>query len=285
MSYEAQTPSYRGDVSTDSLQVTAEGYGPIPTSMSATFTIEGSRIVLPRVHVATKESSADLSGVLDDPRTLHGTFAMKGNVAVREAVRIFGLPIEPTGSASFDGQVNVAFDQPLTSILQGRVIARGLGYTQDRLKIRDAEVRGELELTRDRLTLEQMTATVLGANVAGQANLEHGQQFHVEGTIDGLDLRQAATIFTDRPVAWSGTMAGTFSTDATVGQRDTMARANLSIVPATGDARWTVISMWPTIRPAGPWRWGRRPSPLRPRAWRFPERWVRCCRCGCGRPI
>ena len=37
MNYEAQTPSYRGEVSTDSLQVTAEGYGPIPTSMSATF--------------------------------------------------------------------------------------------------------------------------------------------------------------------------------------------------------------------------------------------------------
>ena len=153
MSYEAQTPSYRGDVSTDSLQVTAEGYGPIPTSMSATFAIEASRILLPQVHVATKESSADLSGALDDPRTLHGAFTMKASVAVREAVRIFGLPLEPTGSASFDGQVNVAFDQPLTSILQGRVIARGLGYTQDRLKIRDAEVRGELGLTRDRLTL------------------------------------------------------------------------------------------------------------------------------------
>ena len=197
MSYEAQTPSYRGEVSTDSLLVTAEGYGPIPTSMSATFTIEKSRIVLPQVHVATKESSADLSGVLNDPRSLHGTFSMKGNVAVREAVRIFNLPIEPMGSASFDGQVNVAFDQPLTSILQGRVIARGLGYTQDRLKIRDAEVRGDLQLTRDRLALRQMTATVFGANIAGQADLEHGQQFHVEGTIDGLDLRRAAAILTD----------------------------------------------------------------------------------------
>ena len=130
--------------------------------------------------------------------------------------------------------MNVAFDQPLTSILHGRVIARGLGYTQDRLKIRDAEVRGDLQLTRDRLTLRQMTAKVMGANIAGQANLEHGQQFHVEGTIDGLDLRRAASILTDRPVAWSGTMAGTFSTDATVGQRDAMARANLSIVPAPG---------------------------------------------------
>ena len=43
MSYEAQTPSYRGEVSTDSLQVSPEGYGPIPTSMSATFVIEKSR--------------------------------------------------------------------------------------------------------------------------------------------------------------------------------------------------------------------------------------------------
>jgi translocation and assembly module TamB len=234
MTYEAQTPSYRGDVSTDSLQVTAEGYGPIPTSMSATFALEKSRIVLSRVHVATKESSADLSGILNDAKSLHGTLSMKASASVREAVRIFGLPIEPTGSATFDGKVNVAFDQPLTSILNGRVVARGVGYTQDRLKIRDAEVRGDLLLTQDRLTLERMTATALGANVTGQANLEHGQQFHVEGTIDGLDLRRAAGLVTDRPVAWSGTMAGTFSSDATVGKLATTARANLSIVPSSG---------------------------------------------------
>ena len=233
MSYEAQIPSYRGDVSTDSLQVTAEGYGPIPTSMSTTFAIEKSRIVLPRVHVATKESSADLSGVLNDPKSLRGTFSMKANASVREAVTIFHLPIEPNGSATFDGQVNVAFDQPLTSILQGKVVARGVGYTQDRLKIRDAEVRGDLQLNRDRLTLRQMTATVFGANIAGQANLEHGQQFHVEGTIDGLDLRHAAGVVTDRPVAWSGTMSGMFSADATVGKPETKARANLSIVPGS----------------------------------------------------
>ncbi len=78
MSYEAQTPSYRGDLSTDSVLVTAEGYGPIPASLSATFAIEKSRFLLPRVRVATKESSADLSGSLDDPRAPHGTFAMRG---------------------------------------------------------------------------------------------------------------------------------------------------------------------------------------------------------------
>ena len=236
MNYEAQTPSYRGDVSTDSLQVTAEGFGPIPTSMSATFALEKSRIVLPRVHVATKESSADLSGTLDDPRAPHGTLAMKVNASVREAVRIFHLPVEPTGSAFFDGQVNVAFDQPLTSILHGRVTARGLGYTQDRLKIRDADVRGELQLSRDRLTLGQMTAKVMGAEIVGQANLEHGQQFHTEGTVSGLDLRQAAALLTDRPIAWNGTMAGAFSADATLGRSDAMARANLSITPIAGGA-------------------------------------------------
>ena len=236
LNYEAQTPSYRGEVSTDSLQVTAEGYGPIPTSMSATFALENSRIVVSRMHVATKESSADLSGTLDDLRALHGTFSMKGTAAVREAVKIFRLPLEPTGSASFDGQVNLAFDQPLTSILRGRVIARGLSYTQERLKIQDAAVQGNLLLTRDRLTLEQMTAQALGANIAGRADLEHGQQFHVEGTIDGLDLRRAAAILTNRPVAWSGTMAGTFSADTTVGQADAMARADLGIVPAPGGA-------------------------------------------------
>jgi translocation and assembly module TamB len=234
MTYEAQTPSYRGDVSTDSLQVTAEGYGPIPTSMSATFAIEKSRIVLPQVHVATKESSADLSGTLGDPKAPHGIFAMKATASVREAVRIFQLPLEPTGSATFDGQATVAFSDPFTSSLHGRVVARGLGYTQERLKIRDAEVRGNLDLTQDRLTLRDMSAQVQGAKIAGQVDLEHGRDFHAEGNIDGLDLRQAAAILTDRPVAWSGTLAGTFSADATVGRPDTKARANLNIQPAPG---------------------------------------------------
>lgn len=206
MNYESQTPSYRGDVSTDSLQVTAEGYGPIPTSMQAQFSLEKSRIIVPQLHVATKESSADLSGILNDPAAPHGTFSMKANLAVREAVRIFRLPIEPMGTASFDGQVNVAFDQPLTSILNGSVIARGLGYTQDRLKIRDAVVRGALQLNRDRLTLSQMTAQVMGSNIAGQAVLEQARRFHIEGTINGLDLRRAAATLTDRSVAWSGTL-------------------------------------------------------------------------------
>ena len=231
MNYDARTPSYSGDVSTDSLQVTAEGYGPIPTSLTATFAIEKSRIILPRVHVATKESSADLSGSLDDPRAPRGTFAMRGNIAVREAVRTFRLPIEPAGSASFDGQVTVSFADPYSSSLRGKLVARGLGYTQDRLKIQDADVRGELQFNRDRLTLRQMTATAFGANIAGEANLEHGRQFHVEGTIDGLEMRRAAAIITDRRVPWGGVVAGSFSADATLGGRDTMARANLSITP------------------------------------------------------
>ncbi|HEY2842839.1 MAG TPA: hypothetical protein VGJ09_04285, partial [Bryobacteraceae bacterium] len=245
MTYEAATPSYRGDVSSDGLQVTAEGYGPISTSMSADFVIEKSRLGLPRVHVATKESSADLSGTLGDPAAPHGTFAMKATASVREAVRIFRLPLEPVGSASFDGQVTVAFSEPFTSSLRGRVIARGVGYKQDRLKIENAEVRGELEVANDRVTLQQMTATALGATVAGQANLDHGRQFHVEGSIDGLDLRRAAAIVTDRPVAWSGTIAGMFATDATVGQPNAVTRANLGIVQAQGgvpvDGRLDVV--------------------------------------------
>jgi translocation and assembly module TamB len=236
MTYEAATPSYRGDVSSDGLQVTAEGYGPITTSMSAEFVIEKSRIGLPRVHVATKESSADLSGTLGDPAAPHGTFAMKANASVREAVRIFQLPLEPTGSASFDGQATVAFAEPFTSSLRGRVIARGLGFKQDRLKIEDAEVRGDLQVNQDQVTLEKMTVNALGANVAGQANLDHGRQFHVDGTINGLDLRRAVGILTDRPVAWGGTLAGDFSADATVGQRVTVARANLGIAPMAGAA-------------------------------------------------
>ena len=192
------------------------------------------RIIFSQLQVATKQSSADMAGTLDDLAAPHGTLSIIANVAIPEMVRELGLPIDPAGSAVVDGKLAISFGSPFEFGISGRLTARGLRYRYDRLKVEDAEVRGNLTLSEDRVAIQGMTAQGLGANVTGQAALEHWRQLHVEGTIAGLDMRRAAGIVTDRPMAWNGILAGGFALDATLGQADTKARANLSINPSTG---------------------------------------------------
>src|SRR5579862_5541530 len=231
MDYEARTPSYRGTMSMDGLRATIQGIAPINGSMSAAFTFEKSRVVFSRLRVGTKESTADLTGVLDNLRAPRGTFAMKATVAVREMVRMLNLPIDPVGTAAIDGELSVAFDQPFDWSVRGRLTARGLRYTHDRIKIEDAEMRGNLQLGQTGATLRQMTTQAFGTEVSGEASLAQWRQVHVEGTFAGTDLRRAVGILTDHPVAWKGTLAGGFGVDSTLGQTNSVVHVSMGITP------------------------------------------------------
>jgi len=231
VTYEAAVPSYKGEISSDGLFVKPGDLDPIETKMSATFALEKSRIVFSRLQLATKQSSADLAGTLDDIRSPHGTLSIIATGAVAELVRILKLPIDPAGSAVLDGKLSIAFGPPFDFGITGRLTAKGLRFRQDRLKIDGAEVRGDVTLSQDSLTLRNMTAQALGANVMGQLKLDHWRQLHVEGTIGSLDLRRTVGIMTERPVAWDGTLAGTFAVDTTLGRTNGVVQANMNIAP------------------------------------------------------
>ncbi|MGH9593406.1 MAG: hypothetical protein ACRD5L_09975, partial [Bryobacteraceae bacterium] len=204
LTYDAATPSYQGEMSSDGLRVTPPGLGPIEAKMSAVFTLENSRIMFSRLQIATKESSADLAGALEDMRAPHGTLSLTAKGAVAEMVRLLKLPIDPTGSAVLNGKLSVSFGPSFDFGITGRMTARGLRYRHERLKVEGAEVDGNIELNQDALVVRSMTAQVLGASIMGQAKLDHWRQLHLEGTIGGLDMRRAVGILTDRPVAWNG---------------------------------------------------------------------------------
>ena len=59
MSYEPGRVLYRGDIATERVQLAPLGYGPIPTSLSAAFTLEKSRLAFSRIRISTRESRVD----------------------------------------------------------------------------------------------------------------------------------------------------------------------------------------------------------------------------------
>jgi translocation and assembly module TamB len=235
MNYDSIAPAYRGEVRSRRMRANpGPGKGLWEASLEGGFILDKDGLSFPQLQIATAESSAVLSGRLNDVRAPHGTFDMKAAVSIREAVQKLRLPIGPQGSAEFNGKLTVNFGAPFTLGLAGRVAARGVGYVRERLRIENATVRADAQLSQDGLVLRQIQAAALGSTITGDAEILNWRKFHMDGSLAGLSLQRAAAIFTDRPVAWSGTLSGPFRLDQTVGGSDLVARATLMVARADG---------------------------------------------------
>jgi len=232
--YDARGSHYLGEFATRHLRVASQEVGPVEFDASAAFALEATRIVFSRLHLVTGQSQADLVGSLTNLEAPRGTFTVKASVRAPDAVPKFSLPIDPAGFAQFSGTVAVSFAGGFDYTISGRANARGIGYTNGRLKIHNADANADLRWTPGQVNLRGITATVLGSKVTGQAVLEHSRNFHFEGQFEALDVRVAADVLTDRPVAWSGTLAGSINADAVLGERRATVHTIASIAPASG---------------------------------------------------
>ncbi len=237
MTYDPKTPAYRGELASRRFRAVVPGeLAPLEAGVSATFALETARVVFSALHVKMlgpgNAARADLTGELQDLRAPHGTFTVKATAAIREVVKMFPIPLEPVGSAAFDGRLAVTFGKAFNIEIAGRVNARGVGYTRERLKIEGADVVANVNLGPDNLALSGIQLSALGAKFTGSGNLAHWQQLHLEGNLDGLTVAQAASIATDRRMPWNGTLAGDVALDTTIEGLNTRARANLAISPA-----------------------------------------------------
>jgi translocation and assembly module TamB len=231
MDYDVKNPRYQGDLATRHLRIASENMTPVEADVNGKFVLSGTQIEFPSLQIGVGQSRVDLVGSLTDLRAPHGAFKAKASVALRDAVPIFALPLAPSGSLTFDGDVSVSFTGGFDYTIAGRTVARGLDYRKDRLVIENATASGALRATPGQLTLRGFRGTALGATIAGQIDLIHNRNFHFAGTFDGLGVHQAAAVFTDRPLPWDATMAGTLTTDTVFGERDAKVHATAVITP------------------------------------------------------
>src|ERR1035438_541103 len=151
LSYEPKTPSYLAELTSRKLRALINGLPPIELGFSSKFALEKKRIVVSALHLSTigphaGESHADAQGVFESILAPRGTFNVQAAASMRDLVTMFPVPLEPTGTAGFTGVLRVSFVAPVEVEITGRVNARGLGYSNGRLNVQDASVRGQIHL-------------------------------------------------------------------------------------------------------------------------------------------
>ncbi|MBV8844703.1 MAG: translocation/assembly module TamB [Bryobacterales bacterium] len=231
MRYEAKIPAYQVEFDSSRVRLLPATLAPVETGVSARFAIERTRIAFSQIRLSSKQARADLTGELRDFERPKGSFTVKASAPVRDLVQLFSVPLEPVGSAAFDGRIEFALDEKVTYAARGRVNARGLAYSHDRLKIEGANGRADMQLGPAQIALTDVDATALGAHFVGSASLRNWSKFEATGTIDGLTIAETARLATDRQMPWNGILAGDVSAKATLGQNDANARVNFAIAP------------------------------------------------------
>jgi len=232
MSYQpGANPFYRGELQTNRFRYIPGGAGPVEVNVAASFTLDNTKIDVQRLRVSTAESRADVTGALTNLRRPRGTFTVKASISAKEAVKAYVIPIEPTGMATFDGKMFISFDDPFAFTLNGHSSAKGLGLHHDRVRIDNADLRGDLALGLDKVTLQNATLTAPGGTVNGQASLTHWSEFHADGNLQGLDVREVVRVLTDKPAPWRATLAGGFSADASLARPAAKFQGNIGVYP------------------------------------------------------
>ena len=235
-SYDRRGPRYRGELSALT-RVVVRGVPPIETETSLAFGIVKSGIQIERLHLATRDSHVDVSGDLTNPRAPRGKLSVKAAMSMKDVVEIFGVPAAPVGSASFDGQMEIAFTRPAEFAMGGRVTGRGLGYSRNGLNVNGADLRADVQLTPNNLAVNDLYAKASGVDVHGSGQLVAWKQLHFDGDIGGVDLREAARMATGKSIPWNGTLAGGFTVDEILGERSAKVTAALTITAADAGER------------------------------------------------
>ena len=222
---------YRGEVSSDRLRISSAVSAPAEVNMRAQFLLDGTRLNLTPLRIVTGKSSVDLNGYLTELQKPRGVFKAKATIAMSDATPLFSLPTSLTGTSSFDGGLSVSFANGFDYELSGRSAARGLGFTEGRLKIANAELSGLLRAVPGQVRLRGIAAHALGADITGQADLTANRNLHFEGNITNWTVREAGAVVTPRPIPWDGVLAGTVTADAVIGEASAKAHATGTIAP------------------------------------------------------
>jgi translocation and assembly module TamB len=221
---------YRGTLSSRNVRVVSDWAQPVPARVRASFVVGKDHAEVENFQLAIGGSKLEGSAVVHHFGSPSGRFKLRATVGAPETARLLRLSglragdVQVAGAGTF-GRNKYSFT--------GTTNGQDLTYREGRLAISHAGFHSDVLLNADGLLLNKLAVSALGAKLSGEAKLPHFQQIHLSARVEGLAVRQAAYLVTNRLLPWSGTLSGPVEAEVSLSRtlRDLKLTATASISP------------------------------------------------------
>ncbi|HXA52438.1 MAG TPA: translocation/assembly module TamB domain-containing protein, partial [Candidatus Acidoferrum sp.] len=279
LAYDVRGPRYKGTLHADPLNILYDDYGPEPFTTNLGITLERNRITIDSGRLATRATTVDIKGALEDLANPHAVFQYVARASLADIARIFRVPELRRGSGMAAGTGSWNPDAGIA--LRASVHATGVEYRDNTVQLSGIRadssvdvgagivnargsrfsgfyVRGEkreptdgtiqhVQIRKRDLDLRGIAVTVLGGTFKGEARVRGLEQYFVDGAIAGVQATRTAAMYSPVKLPWDALVYGNVHVQGAFHQPlDLKAAAELTLAPApTGPpVSGLVIAAW-----------------------------------------
>ena len=228
-------PIYYGDASSKALRLDAFGLGPMTFAFDSSVALEHGVINIARAKLSTRESKIEVSGYAYHLMNPSSDFGVSATLALSEFAAPLRLPVEHKGIVQFAGKVSLALKQQFSYAVEGRVKGRGLALRQPPVLIENATLDSLVLVNPKGVTLRRLSATALGGEFAGSAELAGFKKFTLQGAVKNISTSNALLAAGQKLVPYVATASGTIHFDAELGAARSVLKADITLAARIPD--------------------------------------------------
>lgn len=205
-SYLKAGPSY--NVSLSSRQVDL-GFGNLlrgPLRLSASASIGKDRVFVQKVEFIGDSTKIAGSAVLEHFAHPSLNFQLDASAAVNDILPLLKFTYVRGGKATVRGAGH--FDEGGEWSFNGKAEAEQTAVETKFVSLKGIKATGDVEANAGGLVVRQISGSARGARFTGEANIKNYRVLSFDGNLSSLSLREGASFFTNRPLAWQGVANG-----------------------------------------------------------------------------
>jgi translocation and assembly module TamB len=228
-SYVKARPSYEILLSSHQVDL---GFGDImrgPSQLNAQASLGQDRVVVQKISLTGADSRVFGGARLENFAHPRLDFQLDATAATNEIMPVVKFSYLRGGKLTLRGTGH--YDESAGWSFNGKADAQQVGLESNVVKLTSINATSDVEAKKSGLVLRHIASTARGAKFNGEATIKNYRQLSFDGDLSGLALREAASFFTNKSLAWQGVAGGRVHGTATLDARthDFALQANLLI--------------------------------------------------------
>jgi len=205
-----------------------------PLGFSAQASLEKNRVIVQTAKLSGGETDISTGGTLTNFAHPRIEFQLDATALTNEILPLTKVPNVRGGNVALRGVGS--YDEMGGWFFNGKVEAKQTGYFSRAVTLKTISASAEVEARKSGLVLRRVTAASRGAKFVGEATLKNYRALSLEGNLSEVSLSEAASFFTSKPLAWTGSAGGPVRLTGTLDERadDLTVHADLLISPLSG---------------------------------------------------